>query len=174
LLLFSFGPYGWQIRQHLSDAALDGFYRKFPAVGAIYLAHDYTDDVDKGLQSSTSLVSFLVMIIGWRKEAVDMINDLVTQNEGLFFRCAGCHAAAPDNFVAPSEHDTRAAFFGRADPRVARGVGWWRPWGPRPNGKQREAATVRSELMGRLIAVDEGALLLAVSQQAEMPAIRRL
>ena len=71
------------------------FYRKFPAIRAIYLTQDHTDDVDKGLQGSTSLVGFLVMIIGWWKEAADMINDLITQNEGLFFRCAGGHPAAP-------------------------------------------------------------------------------
>jgi len=78
LLSLNFSPYGWQIRQHLREAALDGFYRKFPAVRAIYFAHDYTNDVDKRLQGSTSLVGFVVMIIGWWKEAVDMTNDLFT------------------------------------------------------------------------------------------------
>jgi len=78
LLPLNLSPYGWQTRQHLREAALDGFYRKFPAIRAIYFAHDHTNDVDKRLQSSTSVVGFVVMIIGWSKEAVDMSNDLVT------------------------------------------------------------------------------------------------
>jgi hypothetical protein len=78
LLPLSFSPYRWQICQHLGEAAFDGFHRDFPALRAIHLAKDHTDDIDKGLQGPTSLAGFLVMIIGCCKEVVDMVNDLIT------------------------------------------------------------------------------------------------
>ncbi len=52
-----------------------------------------------------------------------------------------------------SEVDTRAAFEREWTPASRGGVGWWRPWGPWPNGRQRGATrdtlSVRSERLER-------------------------
>ncbi len=51
-----FSPQGWRVFKHLCEAPFDGFYRK-------YIAQDRTNDLDKGLQGCTSLISFLDVIV---------------------------------------------------------------------------------------------------------------
>ena len=70
--------YSWQVFEHLGEAGFNSFYHKLPTISAIYFTQQYTNDVDKGLQGYASLAGFLVTIIGGRKEAIDMINDLIT------------------------------------------------------------------------------------------------
>jgi len=91
--------YSWQVFEHLGEAGFNSFYHKLPTISAIYFTQQYTNDVDKGLQAYASLAGFLVTIIGGRKEAIDMINDLITQNEGLFIS-AGGHATAPQTMLS--------------------------------------------------------------------------
>jgi len=91
--------YSWQVFEHLGEAGFNSFYHKLPTISAIYFTQQYTNDVDKGLQGYASLAGFLVTIIGGRKEAIDMINDLITQNEGLFVS-AGGHATAPRTMLS--------------------------------------------------------------------------
>jgi hypothetical protein len=78
LFSFKFSPHGWHFSQHLGEAPFEGFRRRFPA---IYFGQDHANHIDKGLQGCTSLAGFLVAIVGWWKEAVDVINDLITEDE---------------------------------------------------------------------------------------------
>ena len=79
----------------MGEAAFDGFWRKFPAISAIYFAQDHANDIDKRLQGCTGLVGFLIVTVGRWKEPLDVSNDLVTENEGPFISCTDGHAAAP-------------------------------------------------------------------------------
>jgi len=84
LFSFKFNPDGWYVFQHLGEAPFESFYRNFPAIRAIYFfAQDRANDIDKGLQDRTSVAGFLVVIAGRWKAAMDVINDLITENEGL-------------------------------------------------------------------------------------------
>jgi hypothetical protein len=84
---------GRRIVQHSGEAVFDGFERKFPAISAIYFAQDDANDIDKSLQGCTSLAGFLMVIVGRWKKAVDMCNELVTENEGPFIGWTDGHAA---------------------------------------------------------------------------------
>src|SRR6266436_7873422 len=93
MFCIQFSPQDWRIFQHAGEAAFDGFDREFPAISAIYFAEDDTNDIDKGLQGCTSLVGFIMVIVGWWKKAIDMRNDLITKNKEPFISCTDGHAA---------------------------------------------------------------------------------
>jgi len=100
MFCIQFSPQDWRIFQHAGEAAFDGFDREFPTISAIHFAEDDTNDIDKGLQGCTSLVGFLMVIAGWWKKAIDMRNDLITENKEPFISCTDGHPAPPHSLVA--------------------------------------------------------------------------
>jgi hypothetical protein len=90
LFSFKLSPYGWYFLQHFGKAPFESFCRKFPT---IYFGQENANHIDKGLQRCTSLAVFFVVIVGRRKEGIDVINDLITEDEDLLISCADDHVA---------------------------------------------------------------------------------